>query len=143
AAWRFLDADGATLDLIECSDSFYSKTYHLIDEALETHALPRPPKAELEAYLHGDLIVKLAEDWDAAGARYPAGALLAVALEPLRQGRIDAQLLVAPQPRLAVESVETTRASVVVNLLDQVKSRLLAFDKIDGVWRERALPTPS
>lgn len=143
AAWRFLDADGATLDLIECSDSFYSKTYHLIDEALETQALPLPPKAELEAYLHGDLIVKLAEDWNAAGTVYPAGALLAVALEPLRQGRIAAQWLVAPQPRLAVESVETTRASVVVNLLDQVKSRLLAFDKVDGVWRERALPTPS
>ena len=28
AAWRFLDADGTPFDMIEASDSFYSKTYH-------------------------------------------------------------------------------------------------------------------
>jgi prolyl oligopeptidase PreP (S9A serine peptidase family) len=33
-----------------------------------------------------------------------------------------------------VESVETTRSSVVVNLIDNVRSRLLAFDWQDGSW---------
>jgi prolyl oligopeptidase len=41
-----------------------------------------------------------------------------------------------------VESVETTRSSVVVNLIDNVRSRLLAFDWQDGSWHARSLPVP-
>jgi prolyl oligopeptidase len=63
AAWRYLDGPDGWLDLIEAADGFYSKTYHLIDAALQTHPLPLPPKADIEAYLHGQFIVKLAEDW--------------------------------------------------------------------------------
>ncbi|MGL6071093.1 prolyl oligopeptidase family serine peptidase, partial [Craterilacuibacter sp.] len=138
AAWRYLDADGSVLDIIEASDSFYSKTYHLIDANLASHALPLPAKADIEGYLHGELLVKLADDWAWQGESYAAGSLLAVALQDLALDRV--QVLVAPEDKLSIESVETTRSSLVVNLIDNVKSRLVAFDKVDGRWRERALP---
>ena len=38
--------------------------------------------------------------------------------------------------------METTRSSVVVNLIDNVRSRLLAFDWQDGSWHARSLPVP-
>ena len=154
AAWRYLDADGAPLDIIEASDSFYRKTYHLIGAEHGTHALPLPERADIEGYLHGELLVKLADDWAWQGETYRAGSLLAVALpaltpDPSPEGRGGAavslgrvQVLVAPHDKCSVESVETTRASVVVNLIDKVKSRLTAFDRVDGAWRERALPVP-
>ncbi|OWY40861.1 peptidase S9 [Xenophilus sp. AP218F] len=142
AAWRFLDGDGSALDLIEASDSFYSKTYYLIDADLELRPLPLPPKAEIEAFLCGDLIVKLADDWRWRDRCYASGSLLAANVAGLLSGDAEPQCLQAPEPRLAVESVETTRGSVVVNLLDRVKSRLLAFDKQDGVWTARPLPVP-
>ena len=142
AAWRYLDGPDGWLDLIEAADGFYSKTYHLIDAALQTHPLPLPPKADIEAYLHGQFIVKLAEDWCWQDKTHAAGSLLAVPLTCLLgdEGRI--QQLVAPAARLAVESVETTRSSVVVNLIDNVRSRLLAFDWQDDSWHARSLPVP-
>ncbi|MBV8680692.1 MAG: S9 family peptidase, partial [Aquitalea sp.] len=142
AAWRYLDGQDAVLDLIEAADGFYSKTYHLIDAGLNTHPLPLPSKADIEAYLHGHFIVKLAEDWSWQGQQHIAGSLLAVPLTQLLGGDGEVQLLVAPGERLAIESVESTRHSVVVNLIDNVKSRLLAFDLQDGRWQARSLPVP-
>lgn len=142
AAWRYLDGPDGTLDLIEAADGFYSKTYHLIDASLQTHPLPLPPRADIEAYLHGQFIVKLAEDWDWQGERHAAGSLLAVPLAQLMGEAGQVQQLVAPAARLAVESVETTCSSVVVNLIDNVRSRLLAFDWLDGNWQPRSLPVP-
>lgn len=142
AAWRFLDADASAVDVIEASDGFYSKSYHLIDPDLALSELPLPPRADVEAYLAGDFIVKLAEDWDWDGQHHAAGSLLAAPLATLAAGRGALQCLVEPDARSAVESVETTRASVLVNLLANVRSRLLAFDKVDGRWQPRALPTP-
>lgn len=142
AAWRFLDHDGTPLDLIEASDSFYSKTYYLLDADNTPHALPFPPKADIEAFLHGDFLVKLAEPWHWQGQTYPAGCLLAVSLQGLAEQQAQVQVLVAPASRLAITSVETTLQSVIVNLLDHVKSRLLAFDHVNGHWQARALPVP-
>ena len=142
AAWRYLDGQDAVLDLIEAADGFYSKTYHLIDAGLNTHPLPLPSKADIEAYLHGHFIVKLAEDWAWQGQLHIAGSLLAVPLTQLLGGDGEVQLLVAPAERLAIESVESTRHSVVVNLIDNVKSRLLAFDLQDGRWQARSLSVP-
>ncbi|ATP30826.1 peptidase S9 [Chromobacterium violaceum] len=143
AAWRFLDSDGSAVDLIEASDGFYRKTYHLVDGGLEAHALPLPAKAEIEAYIAGDFIVKLAEDWRWRGEAYPSGSLLAVGLPGLIGEGPAPQLLQAPAPRLAVAAVETTRSRLLVNLLDNVKSRMLCFAKRDGAWAPQPLALPA
>ncbi len=143
AAWRYLDGHDAWLDIIEASDSFYSKTYFLVDSGLDCHPLPLPPRADIEAFLHGDFIVKLAEDWQCGDTLWPAGSLLAVPLAELRAptGKVF-QPLVTPEEGLAIESVESTRNHLVVNLIDQVKSRLLAFDRDENGWQPRRLPVP-
>ncbi|RMD01764.1 S9 family peptidase [Aquitalea palustris] len=142
AAWRYLDGTDGVLDLIEAADGFYSKTYHLIDAELQTRPLPLPAKADIEGYLHGQFIVKLAEDWSWQGVVHLAGSLLAVPLKHLLGGEGVVQCLVQPAPRLAIESVETTRSSVVVNLIDNVRSRLQAFDLHGAQWQPRSLPVP-
>ncbi|RBH36154.1 S9 family peptidase, partial [Pseudomonas sp. MWU13-2860] len=85
---------------------------------------------------------KLAEDWTWQGASYPSGSLLAVSLAGLLGEGAAPQTLQAPQPRLAVAMVETTRSRLLVNLLDNVKSRMLCFAKQDGVWVRQPLSLP-
>jgi prolyl oligopeptidase len=141
AAWRFIALDGGVLDLIEASDGFYSKTYHRIDAAGRCTALPLPARCDVEAWLDGDLVVKLAEDWKRDGCVYAGGSLLAVA--PGADGGLGAvQCLVEPDARLSIETVEASRSFLLVNLLENVNSRLIGFARHDGVWRRFETTAP-
>lgn len=137
-AWRFLDCAGGWLDMIEASDGFYRKSYHLLREDLSTQSLPLPPDAEVLAWLHGDLLVKLAQPWMHAGQSLPAGALITYRVDT---GEVAP--LLCPGPRASVESVECSRGFILVNLLENVKSRLLAFGWQQGQWGEVTLQAQS
>jgi len=137
-AWRFLCPSGASLDMIESSDSFYRKTYYVVDADLNPVALNLPQDADVEAWLDGDLLVKLAEDWECAGQRFTAGSLLTLTLAT---GKV--QSLLSPGPRASIESVECSRAFILVNLLENVKSCLVAFQREANGWTRRDLPTPT
>lgn len=142
AAWRFLDADATPFDIVEASDSFYSKTYYHVAADRALTALPLPPKSEIEAYSHGDLIVKLADDWNVHGQQYAAGSLLAVACDAAtgQVGRIVA--LFEPGERQSVEMVEATLNLLAVIVLDNVKSRLVTLRRAGGEWQQCANPLP-
>lgn len=142
AAWRFLDADSTAFDMIEASDSFYSKTYYHVAANLALTPLPLPERCEIEAYSHGDLIVKLAQDWTMHGQTYAAGSLLAVACDAAsgKVGRIVA--LFVPDARQSVEMVEATLNLLAIIVIDNVKSRLVTLRQQDGEWLAHANPLP-
>jgi len=141
-AWRFLGDGTRPLDIIEASDGFYSKSYHLINDDLSLSALPLPPRADIEGYLHGDFIVRLAEDWSWHAQTFQAGSLLAAPLAALQSGSGPLAVLFEPSARVSVAAVETTRRYVLVNLLDNVQSRVLGFERVGERWQPFALPTP-
>jgi prolyl oligopeptidase len=142
-AWRFLGDGSTPLDIIEASDGFYSKSYHLIEADLSLTALPLPPRADVEGYIGGDFIVRLAEPWQWDGQGFAAGSLLAAPLATLMAGHGPLTTLFAPSERVSVAAVETTRRFVLVNLLDNVQSRLTGYQRIDGTWQPFAVPTPA
>ncbi|SME92899.1 prolyl oligopeptidase family serine peptidase [Pseudogulbenkiania subflava] len=135
-------AEPTPFDIVEASDSFYSKTYYHLAADHTLTALPLPPKSEIEAYSHGDLIVKLADDWNVQGHSYAAGTLLAVACDAAsgQLGRIVA--LFEPGERQSVEMVEATLNLLAVIVLDNVKSRLVTLRRAGGEWQEFANPLP-
>lgn len=137
SAWRFLDVGGATLDMLECADSFYDKTCHVIGADLTLTPLALPLSADVLGWLDGDLLVKLAQDWETQGQQFTAGSLLTLTLA---SGALHC--LLSPGERMSIESVECSRSFILVNLLENVRSRLLAFERQDGVWVARVLPTP-
>ena len=142
SAWRFLDADSTPFDIIEASDSFYSKTYYHVAANLALTALPLPARCEIEAYSHGDLVIKLSEDWAVNGQHHAAGSLLAVACDAAtgKVGRITA--LFVPDARQSVEMVEATLNLLAIIVIDNVKSRLLTLRQQDGEWLPHANPLP-
>lgn len=141
-AWRFLGDGTQPLDIIEASDGFYSKSYHLIGDDLALTALPLPPRADIEGYIAGDFIVRLAEPWVWQDQPFVAGSLLAAPLSTLTSGAGPITVLFEPSERVSVAAVETTRRFVLVNLLDNVQSRLIGFERANDAWRPFSLPTP-
>ena len=137
-AWRYLDAQGAPIDLIEAADGFFSKDYLYVSPEGETGRLKLPRDCEVAGYLAGQLMLQLRSDWVRANQSYPAGSLVAVKLNKGELGA--AHLLFAPNETQALESVETTKRFVVANILDNVSGRLLAWRFSDGLWQQQSLP---
>ncbi|MCS4534380.1 prolyl oligopeptidase family serine peptidase [Neisseria montereyensis] len=137
-AWRYLDAQGAAIDLIESSDGFYTKTYLQVSPEYDALPLNLPDDCEVSGYLAGHLLIHLRSVWQRANHSYPAGSLVAVKLNKGELGA--AHILFAPDSTQALESVETTKHFVVVNLLDNVSGRLKAWRFSDGLWQEVSLP---
>lgn len=137
-AWRYLDGQGAPVDLIEASHSFYQKDYYQVDAQGSVLPLNLPQDADVAGYLAGQLLLQLKSGWQRANRCYPAGALVAVKLNKGQLG--EAHLLLAPDERQALESVETTKRFVVANVLDNVSGSLKAWKWQQGAWQEVSLP---
>ena len=91
----------------------------------------------------GLLYVKLREDWKPAAAAYPAGALLALDLERFLAGGRDFDVLFTPGPRLTLDSFVPMKSMVLLDLLDNVASRLVETRRgADGRWIEREVDAP-
>lgn len=138
AAWRYLDGQGAPIDLIEASHSFYQKDYYQAAANGSVQRLNLPQDADICGYLAGQILVLLKSGWQRANRTYPAGALLAVKLNKGELG--EAVQLFAPNEKQAVESVETTKRFIVANLLDNVSGSLKAWQWQNGTWQETELP---
>jgi prolyl oligopeptidase len=134
AAWRFLDCAGTHLDMVEDSDGFYHKRYHILADDGSTRPLDLPEDAEVLAWLDGDLVLRIVRDWRHGETEFPSGALLTM---PSCGGAPS--LLFDPGPRASVRAVESSRSFILVDLLENVQSRLVAFERVDGRWCERVV----
>ncbi len=137
-AWRYLDGQGAPIDLIEAAHGFFGKQYLQVLADGRTQPLRLPEDCEIHGYLAGQLLVLLKSDWQRAKHRYPAGSLLAVGLSKGELGA--ATVLFAPAAGQALHSVETSRRFVVLNLLDQVAGCLRVWRFAHGHWQAVAAP---
>lgn len=137
-AWRYLDSQGAPIDLIEAASGFYHKQYYQVMVDLSAKPLGLPDDCELMGYLYGQLLVQLRSGWQRANRSYPAGSLVAVKLHKGELGA--AEVIFQPKNTQAIESIETTRRFILVSILDNVSSRLLAWQFGSNGWQEVSLP---
>ncbi|WP_410498232.1 prolyl oligopeptidase family serine peptidase [Chitinibacter sp. S2-10] len=166
AAWRFLDVgldaaggDGVVpFDLIEVAQDFYRRSYFYLNSQhggdAEPLHLPLPVRCVIEAYSHGDLIIRLDADWRYGEQDFAAGSLIALACDAASGELGRAQLLFAPdvsQTGFATQSVqmlEATLNGLLIVILDNVTSRVISMQWCDdgqgdgqsGHWQEIANP---
>ncbi|WP_231550501.1 prolyl oligopeptidase family serine peptidase [Chitinibacter sp. ZOR0017] len=155
-AWRFLaqgERGAAQIDLAEVALDLHRRSYFWLpecacDEEIEPIHLPLPPKAMVEAYSHGDLIVRLEAAWaytDPAGQGYEfvAGSVVAVELDT-QQGILGrAQLIFAPSPQQAVQMVVGSWQCLLLIVLDQVRCVAHSWRHAQGEWQACPNPLPT
>ena len=117
--------------------TFFENEFLLL-EGGKTLTVPLPKKAEYQAYIDGQVVFQLKDAWGG----YGAGALIAYDLEALKAGTAKAELIFQPGPRQAITDVYDTHDRLVVNLLDEVKGAVDAYDRMDGKWTARRLALP-
>jgi len=101
-----------------------------------------PEDCEPRAIFHGRFLFSLRSDWALNGKTYGEGSLLAVNIDDLVKGERKAEVLFEPSARVSLADVERTKDRVLLETLDNVKSRLASMSVENGAWKKTELPTP-
>jgi prolyl oligopeptidase len=99
-----------------------------------------PSDASFDAHRQW-LLVQTRSAWTAGGRTWPSGALLAMKFDDFMAGKRDFTALFTPDAHTALSSYAWTRHHLIIDVLDDVKSRLdVLTPQADGRWSHQALP---
>jgi prolyl oligopeptidase len=86
------------------------------------------------------LFLELRSSWNVGGKTYPAGALLATDFEGFLKGDRGFDVLFEPTDRTSLALYTPTRHRLLLNVLDNVKTRLYVLSHHEGKWHREPLP---
>ncbi|HEX4105306.1 MAG TPA: prolyl oligopeptidase family serine peptidase [Rhizomicrobium sp.] len=117
--------------------SFFESEYYAVDAAKGTVSkLDMPLSADVKGMIDGALIATLREDYATQGVHFAKGALVA-----FRQGQ-KPQLIYAPGPRSAIESVGVGQDAIYAAITENVIGSVHVFIHDGKAWSERKLGLP-
>ena len=138
------DSKGHTLAYVDRPlDTFRQQTFILTPRGAERLAIP--DKASLEELVDGRVIVRLNEDWPAAGPTFTAGAVAEMDLAQVKAapGSPKARLVWTPGPRDSLGDVSSTRDTLLISTLSNVQGRAYVYTpKPGGGWTSSRLKLP-
>jgi prolyl oligopeptidase len=104
--------------------------------------LEKPRDADSSVAM-GWLFVRLRSAWKPAGREFPAGSLIAIGLDRFLSGARDFQSIFTPSERVSLQGYTATRHTVLLDILDNVKSRVVELTpSSEGRWPSRDIPVP-
>jgi prolyl oligopeptidase len=101
-----------------------------------------PTKSTIQAYVGGQLVVTLEQDWPQKG--FKEGDLVAFDLAAVkaRPSDLKGTLVLRPTASQAIDEVANTRGQLYVVLYDNVKAKLVTFQHQGGGWIQGAVDMP-
>ncbi|HWH81440.1 MAG TPA: DUF924 family protein [Burkholderiaceae bacterium] len=126
---------------------FYTEHTFLLEGDATRRRIDVPDDASIEFWNSaGDpadtLLIALRSDWAVAGQRFASGALLATDAAAYLAGERRFECLFAPTPTRSLAGYTLTREHVVLNLLDNVASRLEEWRRTPQGFVQRAVEAP-
>jgi prolyl oligopeptidase len=89
--------------------------------------------------------LELRSDWTTGGKTYKSGSLLTTPLSAFLRGERAFTVLFSPTPTTSLAGVTDTRSHLILNVLDNVATRLEEWKQPDtekGVWTKRSIEAP-
>ncbi|MDY0060514.1 MAG: prolyl oligopeptidase family serine peptidase [Myxococcota bacterium] len=129
---------GFTRDLLRRAITFYTNEVYLLRGG-KWVKVAKPDSAEARVFREW-LFLELRDDWSVAGKTWPAGALLAIRLEEFLAGGRGFDLLFTPAARTSLVAFSPTRHHVLINVLDNVRSRIEVLTPGTGGWTRQPVP---
>jgi prolyl oligopeptidase len=121
--------------------TFFSADWFMLDGDKLTK-LDIPDDAGIEVIFKNQLVLSLKTDWDRDGTTWKQGSLVSINVDELLAGEGKVTLMVDPDERTAISSVNRTLDMVLVNRMEDVRNRLAAYSLVDGKWTSRPIDTP-
>ena len=128
-------------DLVQRTPEFFRGTSYLILDG-RLVKLDIPDDADLYGFFKDRMLVNLRSDWETGGATYPADALLAIDLDDFLAGKRQFDTLFEPSGRVSLGGVGTTRDTLLMTTLDNVRGRLYRLTPGDEGWAREEIELP-
>lgn len=138
------DGAGNKIVVLSRATDFFNTEYSLLTDAGAAR-MSLPTRSSIQGFVNGELIVTLEEAWTAPGGKaFQAGALIAATPAFLTgKGGEAPALLFQPNPRQSIDQVAVTKNRVVAATYDNVRGRMMAFEKHAGHgWMSKQLSAP-
>jgi prolyl oligopeptidase len=100
------------------------------------------PKDARVAFVRGMLVVQPKTDWKPGATAYKAGSLIATSLDGFLAGKREFDVIFQPSERTALQSYIATRSHLVLDILDNVRARIVEVSRKDGKWVSRKVAVP-
>jgi prolyl oligopeptidase len=123
------------------SEGFYTSEQFLLrgDERVR---IDKPADAQL-AFWRERVLVTLRSPWRTGGKTWPKGSLLVADADAYLKGKRNFTALFTPSPTRSLEGYTVTRSTVILNVLDNVASKLEEWRPgADQTWQMRAVKAP-
>lgn len=136
-----IDSAGQHHELIRRATTFYSGEYWLkVDGAFRLLTVPDDAQV---GFWRDQLTVELRSDWAIGGAVHPGGALLVIGVADFLAGKRDFATLYTPGPRKSLSGVAGLKSAVIINELDNVRSRLYRLKPGRDGWTRTPIEAPA
>lgn len=133
------DTPGYERDFVSRTLAFYNDEMYLRGADGRLTKIDVPNSANKGVHRQW-LTLELRDPWTVGGTTYPAGALLVTKFDDFMAGKRDFQVLFTPTETASLASFAWTKSRLVLNVLDDVKSRLWVLTPGEGEWARAAFP---
>lgn len=132
---------GQNTDLLVDQPSYWARTYHqLIDNKVVPLVLPET--AIILDMIDGEYLVSLQDNWSFDNQTYSQGSLLLIPPLTLINAKGKVNLLIESTPSAIVENAMVAKDSIVVTVLEDVKSTVYRYSKNKKAWQANLIQLP-
>lgn len=136
-AYTLRDGDNAHYVVQETPSFFSTQRWAYRDGQMIS--LNIPLDASLLGIFQNDIFIELKSDWQGM----PQGAIIHASYDALIGGSAEFSLFIAPAERASIEAINFTGSSILVTWLDNVRSRVERYRRVDGQWQASPVEFPS
>ena len=129
------DTKGYERHFVFCAPAFYKNDLYLRQKDGSLTRIDVPVDANAGAHREW-MMVTLRSAWEVEGKTYPAGSLLAIKFDAFMQGKRDFTVLYTPTDNSSLAGSSWTRNTLILNIMEDVKSKLVVLKPENGVWKE-------
>lgn len=104
--------------------------------------LETPLDAQVSTF-NGMVVARLRSDWKPAGRTFRTGSLIAADLDEFLAGGREFDVIFEPSPRVSLQAYAVTRGFLLLDVLDNVKGRVVEARREGGRWRLRDVAVPA
>ena len=124
SAWRD-HMPGFERDFVGRAMTFYSNRLYQ-NAGGKLRPVDKPDDANANVWREW-LLIELRTPWTVGGRSWPAGSLLAAKFDDWMAGKRDLQALFTPTPTTSLQGYSSTRGALLLNVLDNVRSRIFVL----------------